>query len=91
MKKKFRLSYGHSDGRSADLELCVFCQRVGELNEIGKCEYYADGYADNSCVAFVQVDNVEARILEALDIKLWQDKVSNITGGVHERISCDSN
>lgn len=78
MKEKFRLSYGHSDGRSADLELCVFCQRVGDLNDIGKCEHFADGYADNSCVAFVQVDNVEARILEALDIK-WGKADENLS------------
>ena len=57
MKEKFRLSYGHNDGRSADLELCVFCQRIGDLNDIGKCEHFAEGYCDFSVIA-AQLDEI---------------------------------
>ena len=47
MKEKFRLSFGSNDGRSGDLELCVFCERTANLNDIGKCEHFADdGYDD---------------------------------------------
>lgn len=74
MKDKFRLSFNHSDGRSADLELCVYCKRVSDLHDIGKCEYFAEGYAGHDCIAFDRVDNVEKRTLEALDIKCGKNK-----------------
>ena len=69
MKEKFKLSFADNDGRSAYLELCVFCEKTADLNDIGKCEYYADGYEDNQCVAFVQTQNIERRIRDALAVK----------------------
>ena len=74
MKDKFLLSFGSNDGRSADLELCVFCERTADLNDIGTCEHFADGYDDNQCVAFVPTKNTEQRIQEALDIKCGKIK-----------------
>lgn len=74
MKDKFRLSLNHSDGRSADLELCVYCKRVSDLHDIGKCKYFSEGYVGHKCVAFDSVDNVEERTLEALDVKCGKNK-----------------
>ena len=69
VKDKFLLSFANSDGRSADLELCIFCERAADLNDIGTCEHFADGYDPYQCVAFVPTRNTEQRIQEALDIK----------------------
>ena len=69
MKEKFKLSFADNEGRSADLELCVFCDRVTDIRNIGRCEYFADGYKDNKCHAFIRAEDTEKRINEALDIK----------------------
>lgn len=74
MKDKFKLSFAHSDGRVADLELCCFCKRIADLKHPEKCEHFSDDYDDNQCSAFVSVDNTEKRLLEALDVKCGKIK-----------------
>lgn len=74
MKDKFKLLFCHSDGRSADLELCCFCKRNTDLAHPEKCEHFSDDYEGNQCTAFNRVDNAEKRVLEALDIKCGKIK-----------------
>ena len=69
MKDKFKLSFGLSDGRKAELELCCFCKRIEDMNHPEKCEYFADSYDDNQCTAFIKVDDPGKRLMEALDAK----------------------
>ena len=77
MLDKFELPFSHSEGRSAELELCVYCKRITNLHDIGKCEYFAEGYVGHKCVAFDSVDNVAERTLEALDVKCGKIKTKN--------------
>lgn len=53
-------------GKSADLELCVFCKKLKDLYVVGGCDHFMDDYIDNNCTAFEEVDDVAARYKEAL-------------------------
>ena len=68
MKTKHTVCF--SDGaKTADLELCVFCQRMKDLGKHGACEHYSDKYDDCSCSEFVKVDDVGKRLFEALELR----------------------
>lgn len=56
-------------GKSADLELCVFCKYIKDLSRPGECEHYSEKYEDCSCSEFIRVDDVSKRLSEALEIR----------------------
>lgn len=53
-------------GKSAELELCVFCKKLKSLHVVGECEHFMDDYSGNNCTAFEKVDDVGVRFKEAL-------------------------
>ena len=68
MKKKHTVCF--SDGaKTADLELCVFCQNLKDLEKYGECEHYSEKYNDCSCSEFIKVDDVGKRLSEALELR----------------------
>lgn len=68
MEKKHTVFFS-AGGKSADLELCVFCERMKDLSRPGDCEHYSEKYEDCSCSEFVRVDDVSKRLSEALEIR----------------------
>lgn len=68
MKKKHTVFFS-AGGKSADLELCVFCKRMKDISRPGECEHYSEKYEDCSCSEFVKVDDVSKRFLEAVDVR----------------------
>ena len=66
---KHKVTFADSNGHRAALELCCICQKVTDLNHPETCVHFAEDYVDNSCSAFVQVDDVEKRLQEALACK----------------------
>lgn len=65
MKNKHLVSF-HADGKTAALELCVFCKRKTHMDRIGECEHFAEKYIDSACSEFLKVDDISARLTEAL-------------------------
>ena len=61
MKRKHIVEFS-ADGKTAELEMCVFCKNMHNLLAVGECSYYADGYDDNHCDGFVIVDDVSLRL-----------------------------
>lgn len=68
MKNKHLVGF-HSDGKTAMLELCVFCKRMIDLNKIGECEHFAEKYVDTECSEFLKVDDISVRLSEALNAR----------------------
>ena len=68
MKKKNTVCFSDGD-RSADLELCVFCKHMEDIRYSGECEHYFDKYDDCSCSEVIKVDDVSARLFEALRVR----------------------
>ena len=68
MKRKHIVEFS-ADGKTAELEMCVFCKNMHNLLAVGECSYYADGYDDNHCDGFVIVDDVSLRLYEALELR----------------------
>lgn len=68
MKKKHTVSFSVGD-KSADLELCVFCQRMGDISRPGECVYYSDKYVDCLCSEFIKVEDVSKRFFEAMEAR----------------------
>lgn len=69
MKEKYRVTFSASDGRTAALELCCFCQKVPDINHPEICKHFSDDYVDNERSGFVKVNDVGKRLYEALDSK----------------------
>ena len=68
MKKKHTVCF--SDGaKTADLELCVFCQHLKDLEKYGEYEHYSEKYNDCSCSGFINLDDVGKRLSEALELR----------------------
>ena len=68
IKKKHLVGF-HADGKSAMLELCVFCKRLTDMDKIGECEHFAEKYVDAECSKFLKVDDISARLSEALNVR----------------------
>jgi len=68
MKRKHLVSF-HADGKSATLELCVFCKRKTDVDRIGECEHFAEKYVGSACSEFLKVDAISARLSEALNVR----------------------
>ena len=68
MKKKHTVCFSEG-GRSADLELCVFCKHMDDVSRPGECEHYSEKYDDCSCSEFIKVDDVSVRLSEALRVR----------------------
>ena len=68
MKKKHLVGFSIQD-KKANLELCVFCQQLQNINKPEECVHFEDDYEDVSCCGFIKVDDVSARLAEALEIR----------------------
>ena len=68
MKKKHLVGFSIQD-KKANLELCVFCQRLKNINKPEECVHFEDDYEDVSCCGFIKVDDVSGRLAEALEIR----------------------
>lgn len=68
MKHKHTICFG-MQGKSADLELCVFCQRLQNINRPEECVHFEDDYEDAHCPGFIKVEDVHSRLVEALDAR----------------------
>lgn len=68
MKQKHTVGFAMGE-KFAELELCVFCQRMKDVCRPGECEHYAEEYDENSCSAFIKVENVSSRLFEALEAR----------------------
>ena len=54
MKKKHTVCFC-DNGKSADLEICVFCKRMDDIGKPGECEHYSEKYDGCSCSEFIKV------------------------------------
>lgn len=68
MKKKHLVGFSSQD-KKANLELCVFCQQLQNINRPEECVHYENDYEDVSCCGFVKVEDVSTRLIEALEIR----------------------
>ena len=68
MKQKHTVGFAIGE-KSAELELCVFCQRMKDVSRPGECEHHSEDYEEGSCSAFLRVENVSNRLSEALDAR----------------------
>lgn len=68
MKKKHTVCFCNN-GKSADLELCVFFKRMEDIGKPGECEHYSEKYDGCSCSEFIKVDDVGKRLSEALELR----------------------
>ena len=68
MKHIHMVNFSDSE-RSANLELCVFCERLKDINKPEACIHFEDDYEDVSCPGFIKVQDVSSRLMEALDAR----------------------
>ena len=68
MKTKHTVSFSIG-AQNADLELCVFCNRMKDLSKPGECEHYAEEYEGGACSKFVRVDDVSQRLYDAVKVR----------------------
>lgn len=65
VKEKFRVRFA-AEGKSAELELCMFCDKLNDGRKPALCKHYAEDYADNVCAGFRKAKDTAARLKEAL-------------------------
>lgn len=64
MKEKLKILFS-ANGYTAALGLCCFCRKVPDLKYPETCVHFSNGYVDNECSGFVEVDDVAKRLFEA--------------------------
>lgn len=66
MKTKHIMHFISADGTCIDMDLCWFCKNLKDLHRSGDCEFYEEGYYENTCAGFEKVDDVGQRIEDVI-------------------------
>ena len=73
MKTKHIMHFIGEDGQCLDMDLCWFCKKLKDLQHSGDCEFYEEGYFENTCTGFEKVENVGKRIDDVIACRLNEE------------------